>query len=147
MTPHRSPWPLVTAIGLTVIIGVSGWATNDSRHPSAPAAPDRPAPHVSYVALGDSYTAGGPIGAPQPASGTCLRSTANYPSIVAHDLNYRLTDVSCVGATTNSVLEGTKALAPQVDALSDKAKLVTVSVGGNDLRMFADVFMTCSTLR
>lgn len=143
MNLRRSPWPLVAAIGTTLVIGITALATADSRRPPEQAAPAKPAPVGSYVAIGDSFTAGGPIGAPQPATGNCMRSTINYPSIVARELNYQLTDASCIGATTTAVIEGTAALPAQVASLTKDADLVTVSVGGNDVRFFADAFVTC----
>ncbi len=97
-----------------------------------------------YVAIGDSYTAGGRIGALQADGADCLRSIRNYPSLVAADLGYTLRDVSCYGASTKDVLEGDSSGIPaQVDALSAKTKQVTVSIGGNDLGIFSSMFLTC----
>ena len=91
-----------------------------------------------YVALGDSYTAaplvpftyGTPIG--------CARSDHNYPSVVRAAIGATaFRDESCSSATTEhmtapqSVIGGNHA--PQFDALSADAKLVTVGIGGNDV--------------
>lgn len=91
-----------------------------------------------YVALGDSYTAaplvpfqyGTPIG--------CARSTRNYPSIVRAAVGAAVfRDASCSSATTRHMTEPQSVLggnhAPQFDALSEDAKLVTVGIGGNDV--------------
>ena len=40
----------------------------------------------SYVALGDSFAAFGPVSAPTSGPPACLRSTANYPALVAEAL-------------------------------------------------------------
>jgi lysophospholipase L1-like esterase len=97
-----------------------------------------------YVAIGDSFTAGGRIGALQRGGTDCLRSSRNYPSLVAKDLGYALRDVSCFGASTKDVLEGDPSGVPaQVAALSDTTKRVTVSIGGNDLGIFSTMFLTC----
>jgi lysophospholipase L1-like esterase len=99
---------------------------------------------VRYVALGDSFTAGGPIGAQQVGTGDCLRSTRNYPSLVAEELGYRLVDVSCIGATTEHVLSGSRAVpAAQIQAVDKRTDVVTVSIGGNDMRVFAEMLFTC----
>src|SRR4029078_8567836 len=76
-----------------------------------------------YVAIGDSFTSGGRIGALQPDGADCLRSSRNYPSLVAKDLGYALRDVSCFGASTKDVLEGDTAGVPaQWAPLSDAHK-------------------------
>ena len=91
-----------------------------------------------YVALGDSYTAaplvplqyGTPIG--------CGRSTRNYPSIVRAAIGATVfRDESCSSATTEHMTEPQSVLggdhAPQFDALSSDATLVTIGIGGNDV--------------
>ena len=141
----RSPWPLLIAIAVTVAIGIGSFATRDERarpphaRASTPAVQEGP----SYVAIGDSFTAGDSIGEPQPGSGHCLRSTRNYPSLVARDLGYVLTDVSCSGATTHGVLASSSYAPAQIAALSAKTALVTVSIGGNDLGLFRAVLDHC----
>jgi len=85
----------------------------------------------AYVALGDSYTSNpGPVNL---ADKTCLRSEQNYPHLLAAELNVSLTDMSCGAAKIADLTTPQKAgVAAQFDALSDKTKLVTVSIGGND---------------
>jgi lysophospholipase L1-like esterase len=144
MKSSRSPWPLVAAIGVTVIVGLGSLVTSNGRAPATVSGPDLPTANVRYVAIGDSFTAGGDMGVKQVASGTCLRSTVNYPSLVAKELGYRLADVSCVGATTQHVLAGSRAVpTAQVAAVDAHTDVVTVSVGGNDLRVFAEMLFTC----
>ncbi len=118
---------LLAAAVTTTLLAATGAAT------AAHAADPGP-----YVALGDSYTAaplvpvtyGTPIG--------CVRSDHNYPSVVRAALGATtFRDVSCSSATTEhmiapqSVTGGSHA--PQFDALSGDAALVTVGIGGNDV--------------
>ncbi len=107
------------------------------------------APVASYVALGDSYTSGAglfPIDS-SPQSGSCWRSTVNYPHLVAAAIAPgRFTDVSCSGATTKNMLEpqpfNGETNAPQFVALNADVDLVTVGIGGNDVP-FAELVSAC----
>jgi lysophospholipase L1-like esterase len=118
---------------------------------AAPAAaqPSRPEPTVdSYVALGDSYTAGPliPLQTGQPVG--CLRSNRNYPSLVAETLRVsEFTDVSCSGARSEH-LTGPQDVRfgvnpPQFDALDADVQLVSLGIGGNDIG-FAEIFHQCA---
>jgi lysophospholipase L1-like esterase len=140
----RSPWPLLTAIVVTVAVGIASFATRDERVDLGRQAvrPVR-AMGPAYVAIGDSFTAGGRIGSLQSGGEECLRSTRNYPSLVAQKMGYALRDVSCFGASTKDVLEGTGDLPAQVAAVNRKTSLVTVSIGGNDLGVYSTIFLTC----
>jgi lysophospholipase L1-like esterase len=100
-----------------------------------------------YVALGDSYSAGPLI---PPQGGTppgCLRSGANFPSVVAAGLGASLVDVSCSGATTDDFTAPQDVVLgqapPQLDALTGAESLVTLTIGGNDLG-FADIIQRCA---
>lgn len=117
----------------------------------APAASADPAPAASfagqsYVALGDSYTSSpltGPLAGPPPG---CLRSTNNYPHLVATATGARLTDVSCSGAQTRDfssaqAVQGGSNPA-QYRALGLRTRLVTVGIGGNDIG-FSDIVRAC----
>jgi len=140
----RSPWLLLAAIAVTIAVGVGAYVTRDDRAVQNAAVRPVKSNGPQYVAIGDSFTSGGRIGALQPDGADCLRSSRNYPSLVAKDLGFALRDVSCFGATTKDVLEGDPAGLPaQVAALSDATKQVTVSVGGNDLGIFSTMFLTC----
>ena len=104
------------------------------------------APHAAripegakYVAMGSSFAAGPGIpdyyeAKPAP----CYRSTGNYAHLLATRLHLLLTDVSCSSATT-AHLTGRRALPdglslpPQLDALTPDTRLVTVTIGGNDI--------------
>ena len=92
-----------------------------------------------YVALGDSYAAAPLVPPPDPADPMCLRSLAGYPRVAAQDLGARLTDVTCSAATTDhlstSQYPGT---APQYDALTPAADIVSITIGGNDADVFSE---------
>lgn len=108
------------------------------------------APGAAYVALGDSFTSGPVI--PTQIDAHCLRSSANYPHLVAAALHLSLDDVSCAGAETAS-LTGPQPVGPghsdvrrpQLDALGPATRLVTVGIGGNDIG-YSDVVVTCTIL-
>ncbi|WP_031521590.1 SGNH/GDSL hydrolase family protein [Streptomyces sp. NRRL F-5123] len=82
---------------------------------AAPAGPGSPADRYEWVALGDSYTAGLFVGAPQPALGDpardgCDRTARSYPDLAerefaAHPLDkpVHLTDVSCDNAAIGNI--------------------------------------------
>jgi lysophospholipase L1-like esterase len=136
----------IRVIGLVAACGLAGLAA------PAAAAPSGRAPTVGvahYVALGDSYTAGPGIPNQTPDSGGCGRSDHNYPHLVAAALAVaRFTDVSCGSATTadmagQQALPGGLTNGPQLDALSPRADLVTLGIGGNDVG-FGEIILTCA---
>lgn len=112
----------------------------------APAAHAAPEP-LDYVALGDSYSAGSGILPLDPdARLACIRTTANYPKIVADDLGADLTDVTCGGAQTSHFSEAQYPGVPaQLDALSDETDLVTLTIGGNDNSTFIGAILACGS--
>lgn len=101
--------------------------------PSARAANGPTVPPGSrYVAMGSSFASG--PGVTQPADpGRCMRSADNYAHQLARKRDLRLVDVTCGGATTAHILGAWGELPPQVDALTPDTRLVTVTIGGNDL--------------
>ncbi|AXI77476.1 SGNH/GDSL hydrolase family protein [Peterkaempfera bronchialis] len=97
-----------------------------------------------YAALGDSYTSGPRIPTQAGTPLGCDRSDRNYPSLVAKALGLTgrdFRDVSCSGATTanlaapQSTSDGVNP--PQLAALSTRTRLVTLSIGGNDVGFVA----------
>ncbi|WP_280272494.1 SGNH/GDSL hydrolase family protein [Nocardia wallacei] len=91
-----------------------------------------------YVALGSSYAAG--PGLEPVEDGPCARSGLNYAHRVAVAAGLDLVDVSCSGATTADVLNRSQTVAgtvmpPQIGAVTSYTRLVTVTVGGNDLNL------------
>jgi lysophospholipase L1-like esterase len=113
---------------------------------------DAPAgsPPSSYVALGDSYTAGPLIADQLPDSGGCLRSDHNYPHLIAAALKVStFRDVSCIGAGTDEMtaqqdVNPGPANPPQFDRLDDSTQLVTIGIGGNDIG-FEEIVRACAT--
>jgi lysophospholipase L1-like esterase len=104
-----------------------------------------------YVALGDSYTAA-PLVPNTDTTNGCLRSTNNYPALVAAALpGTELVDVSCSGADTADMVgfqeTNGEVKPPQFDALSEDTDLVTLGIGGNDFNLFATLVGTCAQLR
>ncbi|MEU4173025.1 SGNH/GDSL hydrolase family protein [Streptomyces sp. NPDC026665] len=98
---------------------------------------------VDYTALGDSYAAA--PGLPDQTDATCARSNRNYPSLVAQRQDWRLTDVSCSGATTSDVSGSQGGVAPQLNAVTRATDVVSVTIGGNDIG-FTDILATCAGL-
>jgi lysophospholipase L1-like esterase len=111
------------------------------------------APHYQhYVALGDSYTAGPLIPFVRLDRLGCIRSTRDYPALLARKLGVRdFHDASCSGATTADMTSSQSIPLghnpPQLDALSDETDLVTLGIGGNDGGVFGDLISTCPKLR
>lgn len=87
-----------------------------------------------YVAMGSSFAAGAGIGPIKPGTpDRCRRTFLNYPSLLAQRLNLDLVDVSCGGATTAHILGPWRELPAQLDAVNENTRLVTITIGGNDL--------------
>ena len=97
---------------------------------------------LEYVALGDSFAAGYGLSpaTKKPVPG-CHQSSENYPHRIARALGLTLTDVTCSGAVTANVIakpqKTDSGTAPvQLDALGPDTRVVTLSIGGNDLGFF-----------
>ena len=87
-----------------------------------------------YVAMGSSFASGPGLGSPKPGTpARCMRTFANYPTLLAERLRLTLFDVSCSGATTEHVLGPWNELPAQINAVTPGTELVTVTIGGNDL--------------
>lgn len=132
-------------------VGVLALALSSIAFAPSSAAPPAPADYDEYVALGDSYTAGPLIPAVQLAGG-CIRSTNNYPSLLAERLAVEtFRDVSCSGADTTDMTSPQQTILgpvpPQFAALDADTDLVTVSVGGNDFSVFSQLVTVCPALR
>ncbi|MER6346086.1 SGNH/GDSL hydrolase family protein [Streptomyces sp. NPDC001595] len=101
---------------------------------------------LDYVALGDSYSAGSGVLPVDLTNLLCLRSTANYPHVIASSTGARLKDVTCGGAQTKHFAESQyPGVAPQMDALNAETDLVTFTMGGNDNNTFINALTTCGT--
>ena len=125
MTLYASRLFLLTGL----IVAAAGCAYDrDSR-------PDTAIPvGASYVAMGSSFAAGPGIA---PSAGSkpvmCARSANNYAQQLAKRRGLELIDVSCSGATTGGVLDGWAGMRPQIEALTAETRLVTITIGGNDV--------------
>jgi lysophospholipase L1-like esterase len=92
---------------------------------------------TTYVALGDSYSAGVGAGSYDSSSGDCYRSSNAYPvlwSNAHHPSGF--TFAACSGAVTTDVTSS------QLGSLSSGTTLVSITIGGNDAG-FSDVMETC----
>jgi lysophospholipase L1-like esterase len=100
---------------------------------------------LRYVALGDSYSAASGVLPPDLlAPPQCLRSTSNYPHVIAGTIGAQLRDVTCGAADTDDFFEPQyEGVAPQLDALSADTPLVTMTIGGNDSGVFIDTLFSC----
>jgi hypothetical protein len=109
---------------------------------------DPPVPDT-YVALGDSYTAGPLIPNQSTNPLGCLRSDKNYPHLTSPKIKAaKFVDVSCSGATTKSMYSAQNvtpgpANPPQLDAVNENTKVVTIGIGGNDIG-FTDIVKNCA---
>lgn len=107
---------------------------------------DQPQPKADYVNMGSSYASGLGIA---PAKSTnmarCGQSADNYASLLANKLNFRLDDRSCEGAHSQHILNRWNELPPQIDAVTSDTKLVTITIGGNDLSYIEDLFAIVCT--
>jgi hypothetical protein len=102
-------------------------------------------PVINYVALGSSFASGFGQTPYEPGTiGTliCGRSLQDYPQQVSATLHLSLTDVTCGGATTANILDTPQQgfISPQINAVSIGTKLVTITVGGNDVNYLLDLY-------
>lgn len=144
------------AVLLAVTLALTGCTTAPEPGPSASGTStgqaSSPADIDSYVALGDSFTAGPLVPTTQLAGG-CLRSDGNYPSLVARRLHVRsFTDVSCSSATTHDLTHpqhpfGDAVVPPQLRAVRPGTDLVTPGIGGNDFDLYGTLVSTCTRMR
>ncbi|MGA8848006.1 MAG: SGNH/GDSL hydrolase family protein [Nocardioides sp.] len=133
-----------TALSLGLAAGTLLAATSVLPSQAAPIEQER-STALRYVALGDSYSAAtGVLPLDTTAPPQCLRSTRNYPHLLADRLGARLTDVSCGAADTGDVQESQgQGIAPQLDAVSRSTDLVTMTIGGNDSGVFINSIAQC----
>jgi lysophospholipase L1-like esterase len=88
--------------------------------------------------MGDSAAAA-PLVPDQAQPVGCLKSTNDYPSVLARRIGAAsFTDVTCSGARTEHLVSRaqptrTGSVPPQLDAVTADTQLVTVTIGGNDV--------------
>jgi lysophospholipase L1-like esterase len=114
-----------------MVIALAGFVTV-----GAPTAAAGPTGTLQYVALGDSYAAG--VGVPPYRD--CFQSiNSGYPVLLDPKGRIDLQDnATCAGATTTYVFDNLPS------GLNEDTRLVTLTVGGNDLG-FADLAGKCLT--
>ncbi|AXQ51839.1 esterase [Gordonia phage Catfish] len=134
MTRLRATFAVVLLAAIGTVLAVAP-AT------AAPSAPE-------YVALGDSRAAAPTQGASLRPDG-CGRTPDAYPNRVAAQLGITSRSVACVNASTANVtttpqltLYGFRDV--QTRALSRSTRLVTLSIGGNDLNWWS-LISSCFT--
>jgi hypothetical protein len=100
-----------------------------------------------YVALGDSYSAASgvlPLDLTAPLQ--CLRSSRNYPHVIAAKTGAQLTDVTCGAADTSHFFTSQYGgVPPQLDAVTGNTRLVTMTIGGNDSGVFINAVVSCGS--
>lgn len=142
----RGAASLAVGAAVALALGACAGGDDDEVPPAAspPASTDTAEPGRAavdrYVALGDSFAALGPTDAPTSGPGPCLRSTRNYPALLARDIGSGgFSDVTCGGARTiDMTVPQIPQTPPQFDALTADTDLVTLSIGGNDIG-FGDI--------
>ena len=94
-----------------------------------------------YVALGSSFAAGAGLGKLEPGSPLlCARSINGYPQQLARQLKLSIVDMSCGGATSDHVLNGGQWFqGSQIRTITSQTRLVTITVGGNDVGYIGDL--------
>jgi lysophospholipase L1-like esterase len=100
---------------------------------------------LRYVALGDSYSAASGVVPPDPtAPPACLRSSRNYPHVLAAKIATQLTDVTCGAADTSHFFTAQyQGVPPQLDAVKKDTQLITMTIGGNDSGVFINSIVEC----
>lgn len=107
---------------------------------TAAAKPALPA-GARYVSMGSSYAAGPGTGEIKPGTpARCGRSQANYATLLAQRLHLDLVDATCGGATTAHILGPWNELPAQLDAVSPETRLVTITIGGNDVNFVRNLY-------
>jgi hypothetical protein len=96
---------------------------------------------VEYVALGSSFAAGPDVGRPDPKGPPpCLRSLDNYAHKLAARRGLTLEDRTCSGARTADITHHHQFGLPfQIEAVGPETRLVTLTIGGNDVSYLGDL--------
>jgi lysophospholipase L1-like esterase len=137
--------PAVRRRGLALVALLAAAATTLAAGPAAAGERGGAEHRRPLAALGDSYSSG--EGAPpfDPASDGCDRSPLAWPLQVAARLERPAALLACSGATTTDVLQpfkGQPAQVIQLAALRPRPRIVTITIGGNDVG-FGPVLQAC----
>ncbi len=100
-----------------------------------------PAGRPVYVALGSSFAAGAGLGPLERGSPIlCARSVNGYPQQLARRRQIKIIDMSCGGAVARHLLQGGQFFqGPQERTITTETRLVTITVGGNDVDYVSDL--------
>ncbi|ADP83329.1 SGNH/GDSL hydrolase family protein [Pseudofrankia inefficax] len=136
-----------------VTIGLGACSSGSSPTPTASTSPPTvtsdstslgaPTPRQGdrYVALGSSIASG--FGISEQDGSSCGRSNRDYSQLVAARYGLKLVDVSCGAAFIPNVVDTRQGdNPPQLDALTADTRLITISVGGNDI-VFNGTALVC----
>ena len=125
---------LVLLAALAVLIGIGVAATFVQGRATPSGRPE-------YVALGSSFAAGAGLGPLVKGSPMlCARSVNGYPQRLARMRDLSIIDMSCGGAVTKHLLRGGQFFqGPQVRVITPETRLVTITVGGNDVGYVGDL--------
>jgi lysophospholipase L1-like esterase len=129
-------WLLIVVVTVSVLIAAAAlWLILDARR--------TPDGTPTYVALGSSYAAGAGLGPRQPGSPRlCQRSDSGYPPRLALKLRLPFVDMTCSSSVTKHVLVGGQYFQDaQIRTLTPKTRLVTLTVGGNDVGFVRDLYL------
>lgn len=94
-----------------------------------------------YVALGSSFAAGAGLGPLERRSPLlCARSVNGYPQQLSRMRGLSIVDMSCGGAMASHLLQGGQFFqGPQIRTINRETRLVTITVGGNDIGYVGDL--------
>jgi lysophospholipase L1-like esterase len=127
----------LVALVISLLVALAGYASTAG------------AAEPSYVALGDSFTAG-PLIPVQIRPFGCLKSNNNYPHLAAPDLGQPVfRDPSCSGAETEDMTQPQNVSPdgpnpPQFNSLDSRTRIVSIGIGGNDIG-FSEIAENCSS--
>ncbi|MFT4201948.1 SGNH/GDSL hydrolase family protein [Gordonia sp. (in: high G+C Gram-positive bacteria)] len=142
---------IVAVMTVGAVVGLSACGGHDQPSVAPPSSTGAVSGGVRYAHLGDSYAAGSGIDRIiEDSPAMCLRSQENFGQLLAARRGYvgaDFADVSCGAATTaNLTAEQYFGVPPQVDVLGPRTELVTIMIGGNDDRLFADAVADCGSV-
>ena len=131
------------------VLAFAGFIAASLGTATSPAVALQVASGEKYVAMGSSFAAGPGVGRRADGSPTlCGRSADNYAHLIAQRHQLQLVDVSCSGATTLDVLYKRQfGVPPQIEAVDAATRLVTITIGGNDVSYMANVIASSCLTR
>ncbi len=124
-------------LGITIAI-IIVFLISYSNHPSK-SNQNTTVSKLSYVALGDSVAAGDGLQNYSDSS-ACDRTNQSYPYLLAIQHNFKLTNLSCSGASLTAGIIGQQnvndlLLSPQLSQLFNlpKPSIISLTIGANDI--------------